>query len=41
MSPVIPTLSVEKLQTHFFTAAGVAKAVDDVSFDVYPGEIVG
>jgi peptide/nickel transport system ATP-binding protein len=41
MSPAIPTLSVEKLQTHFFTAAGVAKAVDDVSFDVYPGEIVG
>ncbi len=41
MPPAIPTLSVEKLQTHFFTAAGVAKAVDDVSFDVYPGEIVG
>jgi peptide/nickel transport system ATP-binding protein len=41
MSSVTPTLSVEKLQTYFFTATGVAKAVDDVSFEVYPGEVVG
>ena len=36
-----PTLSVQHLRTHFFTGAGVAKAVDDASFDVGPGEIVG
>ncbi|PQV50689.1 ABC transporter ATP-binding protein [Paraburkholderia sp. BL21I4N1] len=36
-----PTLSVQNLCTHFFTAAGVAKAVNDVSFDVEAGEIVG
>ncbi len=36
-----PTLVVENLQTHFFTRVGVAKAVDDVSFSVGSGEIVG
>jgi ABC-type dipeptide/oligopeptide/nickel transport system, ATPase component len=36
-----PTLSVQNLRTHFFTGGGVAKAVDDASFDVAPGEIVG
>jgi len=36
-----PTLSVQNLRTHFFTSSGIAKAVDDVSFDVAPGEIVG
>jgi peptide/nickel transport system ATP-binding protein len=36
-----PTLSVQNLRTHFFTGGGVAKAVDDTSFDVAPGEIVG
>jgi peptide/nickel transport system ATP-binding protein len=35
------TLSVANLKTHFFTKAGVVKAVDDVSFDVYPGEVLG
>jgi peptide/nickel transport system ATP-binding protein len=39
MSP--PTLSVQNLRTYFFTGAGIAKAVDDASFDVAPGEIVG
>jgi peptide/nickel transport system ATP-binding protein len=29
------------LTTHFFTKAGVVKAVDGVSFDVRPGEIMG
>jgi peptide/nickel transport system ATP-binding protein len=38
---VIPTLQVENLKTHFFTRAGVVKAVDDVSFQVAPGEILG
>ncbi|GJG97397.1 ABC transporter ATP-binding protein [Cupriavidus pauculus] len=36
-----PTLVVENLKTQFFTRAGVAKAVDDVSFTVGRGEIMG
>ncbi len=32
-----PVLSVRDLQTYFFTDAGVAKAVDGVSFDLYRG----
>ncbi|MBN3727688.1 ABC transporter ATP-binding protein [Burkholderia sp. Ac-20379] len=36
-----PTLSVQHLRTHFFTGDGIARAVDDVSFDVAPGEVVG
>ncbi|MBY4733217.1 ABC transporter ATP-binding protein [Cupriavidus pauculus] len=36
-----PTLVVEHLKTQFFTRAGVAKAVDDVSFTVGRGEILG
>ena len=35
-----PTLEVRDLQTHFFTKAGVAKAVDGVSFSVGKGEIM-
>ena len=34
-------LSVEGLRTHFFTRAGVVKAVDDVSFSVGRGEVLG
>jgi peptide/nickel transport system ATP-binding protein len=34
-------LQVRDLQTHFFTRAGVVKAVDGVSFDVGVGEVVG
>ena len=34
-------LDVRGLTTHFFTRAGVVKAVDDVSFQVATGEIVG
>ena len=34
-------LQVRDLATHFSTRAGVAKAVDGVSFDVAAGEIVG
>ena len=36
-----PTLVIAGLRTHFFTKAGVVKAVDGVSFDVKPGEILG
>ena len=35
MSEVV--LTVEGLRTHFFTKAGVVKAVDDVSFRVGRG----
>ena len=40
-SPLIPTLSVANLKTHFSTRAGIVKAVDDVSFSVMPGQIMG
>jgi peptide/nickel transport system ATP-binding protein len=36
-----PVLQVENLRTHFFTKAGVVKAVDDVSFSVSRGKILG
>jgi peptide/nickel transport system ATP-binding protein len=36
-----PTLSVRNLTTVFATRAGVFTAVDDVSFDVWPGECLG
>lgn len=36
-----PVLSVKNLTTHFFTRAGVVKAVDGVSFDLAKGEIMG
>lgn len=35
------TLVVENLRTYFFTKMGVVKAVDDVSFSVGKGEILG
>ena len=36
-----PLLQVEGLRMHFFTKAGVVKAVDDVSFTVERGAIMG
>ncbi|NCW80118.1 MAG: ATP-binding cassette domain-containing protein, partial [Pelagibacteraceae bacterium] len=36
-----PILEVENLKTYFFTKEGVVKAVDDISFHINPGEIVG
>lgn len=36
-----PVLEVRELKTHFFTRAGVIKAVDGVDLSVGPGEILG
>jgi peptide/nickel transport system ATP-binding protein len=36
-----PLLDVENLATHFFTRAGVVKAVDGVSFRLNKGEVMG
>jgi len=44
VSPVrddAPVLEVRGLRTHFFTRAGVVKAVDDVSFTLARGEVLG
>ena len=35
------TLQVENLQTHFLSRGGIARAVDDVSFTVEPGQVMG
>ena len=35
------TLDVQGLSTHFFTRAGVVKAVDDISFSVARGRVLG
>jgi oligopeptide transport system ATP-binding protein len=36
-----PLLEVKNLKTHFFTADGVVKAVDGISYEVAEGETVG
>lgn len=39
--PTLPTLEVDGLKTWFSTPAGTVKAVDGVSFQIQPGEIMG
>jgi peptide/nickel transport system ATP-binding protein/oligopeptide transport system ATP-binding protein len=34
-------LEVRSLSTHFFTEEGVVRAVENVSFEIHPGEILG
>ncbi|MSO20541.1 MAG: ABC transporter ATP-binding protein [Acidobacteria bacterium] len=41
MQPRKTLLEVRGLRTYFDTEAGVAKAVDDVTFDLYEGEVLG
>jgi peptide/nickel transport system ATP-binding protein len=36
-----PILSVRDLKVHFFMDEGVVKAVDGISFDVFPGQVFG
>ncbi len=36
-----PLLSVQNLSTSFFTSEGVVKAVNDVSYDLLPGQTLG
>jgi peptide/nickel transport system ATP-binding protein len=40
-SLAVHTLEVQDLRTHFFTRAGVVRAVVGVSFSVRPGEVLG
>ncbi len=41
MNNNVPLLSVRNLAVSFFLDEGVVKSVEDVSFDVRPGEVVG
>ena len=34
-------VQIKNLKTHFYTEAGTVKAVDDISFDIYNGEVLG
>jgi oligopeptide transport system ATP-binding protein len=41
MTEVAPLLEVRDLHTYFPTTGGVVKAVEGVSFEIHPGEILG
>ena len=41
MTPSHPLIAVEDLQTHFFTAEGIVKAVDGVTFQIQAGTVKG
>jgi oligopeptide/dipeptide ABC transporter ATP-binding protein len=41
MTPARTILEIDNLRTHFFTAAGVVRAVDGVSYSVKSGETLG
>ena len=34
-------IEIQNLKTYFHTEAGLAKAVDNISFDIFQGEILG
>ena len=34
-------IEIKNLKTFFYTEGGTAKAVNDVSFDIYKGEVLG
>src|SRR5688500_16009662 len=36
-----PLVEVRNLQTHFFTDEGIVKAVEDVSFNIPAGKVLG
>ena len=40
-TPINPLLDIRDLKVNYLTADGVVKAVDGVSFDIQPGEVVG
>ncbi len=35
-----PILQVRNLTVHFYTYAGIVKAIENVSFDVYKGKLL-
>ena len=41
MSEHTPLLSVKNLEVEFSTERGIIRAIENVSFDVMPGETVG